>query len=61
MNIKPKPVGKCTAVAFEMRRPANDKAVFVSITCKDEAGNTWNFAAACFCFELKPGAPTDSK
>jgi hypothetical protein len=47
-------------LSAEMRRPPNDKAVFVNLLCVDEAGEQWHFAAASFCFDLKPGAPTDS-
>lgn len=57
--MKKKPVRKVTPVSFAPRRPANDKAVFVNIVCKDEADNTWHFSAACFCFDLEPGEPEE--
>lgn len=55
-----RPIGNCKAVAFEMRRPANDKAVFVNILCEDSQGNPFYFSGACFNFELKPGEPPPS-
>jgi hypothetical protein len=54
-----KPIGKIKATEMQMRRPANDKAVFVNVLCQDESGARYYFTAAAFGFDLKPGYPPE--
>lgn len=56
-----KPTGKCKATGMQMRRPANDKAVFVNVLCEDENGSPYYYTSAAFCFELKPGYPPEDE
>lgn len=48
------PKGKTFLVHAEERRPPNDKAAYVTVVVRDEAGDLWSYDTAVFNFDMKP-------